>query len=449
VNGLALCVIAAGLTFWAGKKSLGLGIVVLLTFAYFYGIIRANILSTSIYFLFDSVVVALYLSQKWSNSNDVKVSRALRTWMILLMIWPCLLVLMPFQPLLVSLVGLRGAIFFLPMALLGNTLRSRDVYHISLALAFLNLAVLGFAAAEYFQGLPRYYPVNAVTIIIYASSDVAGGFYRIPGTFVNAHGYGGMMVATIPYLLGAWEHSRNRVVRILMVAGIGAAMLGVLLSATRLNFVIGTALVVLSIWKVRMKPGVRAIFVALILAMTLVALRNERFQRFKSLSDSDLVRERISGSVNRGFFEILATYPLGNGLGGGGTSVPFFLEGQVRHPVATENEYARIMCEQGVIGLMLWIGFILWFLGRYRTAFAIGPWATTRRMTWISCVIGLFSAMIGNGMLTAIPGSAMLLLSMGFATSPVSSPAVPPRRTIVQRAFSPQRLYRPIPTFQG
>src|SRR6202042_3203716 len=137
--------------------------------------------------------------------------------------------------------------------------------------------------------------------------------------------------------------------------------MGVLLSATRMNFVISAVLVLVAIWNGHMKVSRRAIFVLLVVTMVAVAVNNPRFQRFKSLSDTDAVQERIAGSVNRGFFDILIEYPMGNGLGGGGTNMPFFLQGRVRNPVAMENEYARILSEQGVIGLLLWVGFLGWF----------------------------------------------------------------------------------------
>jgi hypothetical protein len=444
MNAILMCLAAFGITCWAGRKSLGLGLVSLLTFGYFYGIIRANFLATFTYFIFDAAMLGLYVSQRWGSAGDTKRgSPALRTWLLVLMLWPSLLVLIPFQPLLVSFVGLRGAIFFLPLAWLGSKLRSQDVIYLSLGLAVLNLAVMVFAVGEYFLGVPRFYPINAVTAIIYASTDVAGGFFRIPATFTNAHAFGGMMVASIPYLIGAWEESRARLFRMLMMAGIAAAMLGVLMSATRVNFAIGGALILFSIWKGDMKPSRRALFVLLILGVSVVALRNERFQRFKSLSDSEYVEGRISGSVNRGFFEILLEYPLGNGLGGGGTSIPAFLEGQVRNPIAMENEYARILCEQGLIGLLLWFGFILWFLSRFRTAFAAGPWSTTRRMIWVLSVIGLVTSALGTGMLTAIPGTSLLLLGMGFAATPMASKTAEVRRHVNTRTWVPAQ---PVPS---
>jgi len=445
MTAIALCCLAFGIALWAGKKSLGLGLVAILAVGYFYGIIRANVIATFSHFIFDAALAGLYLSQKWKNTGDPARTKSLKTWVLLLSVWPALLVLMPIQPLLVSLVGLRGAIFFLPMLWLGTKLTSRDLRYVSMGFAALNLVAMGFAVGEYFLGVPRFFPVSAVTIMIYASTDVAGGFYRIPATFVSAHNFGGVMVSTIPYLLGAWEKSQHRLTRIFMLAGTAAAILGVLMSATRTNFLIGAVLVCLGIWNGKMKASRRVLFALLILGMIVFALHNDRLQRFKSLSDSDYVGERIAGSVNRSFFEILLNYPLGNGLGGGGTSIPYFLEGQVRNPISTENEYLRILCEQGLIGLLLWISFVVWYLSRYKTAFASSAWPTTRRMIWILSAIGLVTSVIGNGILTSIPGTAIFLLGIGFSSSPMIPEPVAPRRVRIQPLMSSLGHYRTAP----
>jgi hypothetical protein len=110
---------------------------------------------------------------------------------------------------------------------------------------------------------------------------------------------------------------------------------------------------------------------------------------------------------------------MGNGLGGGGTSIPYFLEGQVRNPIGMENEYARILCEQGILGLLLWVAFIFWYLSRVFQVFGKGPWATSRRLVWTYSVLTLVIGTIGEGMLTAIPATAMLLLGIGWTSAPM------------------------------
>jgi hypothetical protein len=149
-----------------------------------------------------------------------------------------------------------------------------------------------------------------------------------------------------------------------------------------------------------------------IVAIAALALTNERFQRFKTL-DSELILERAAGSVNRSFVELLLEYPMGNGLGGGGTSTPYFLQGLVRNPIGIENEYGRILCEQGIIGLLLWIGFIGWCAVR-KTPFMPHPWLATRRLLWFCYMFFFLTAALGTGALTAIPGTFFLLLGIGW-----------------------------------
>jgi len=424
-----LCVFAFLACLWAGRRSLGLGVCVLLVFGYFYGIVRANLLTAYSHFIFDAGLIGFYLSQRWTVKRLVEDprTRALGWWTLALIAWPMLMVFMPFQPLLVSLVGLRGNALFLPLLVLGSWLYGKDVYRISIGLALLNLVALAFAGAEYFRGVAEFYPYSPVTGIVYSSSDVAGGFYRIPAIFATAHAYGGTMVASLPYLIGAWEYPRSKWARLLVILGIVAALLGVLMSATRLNFVTGAAIILSTLLSGKMKATRWILLLLVVAGMGWAAISNERLQRFKSLSDTDFITDRLAGSVNRNFFEILMDYPMGNGLGGGGTSIPYFLEGQVRNPVGMENEYARILSEQGIIGLLAWLSFIVWYIGRAKIAFARGEWTSGRRVVWCLSVFGLSTAWIGTGFLTAIPGTAILLLGMGWTAVPMREEAAEPR----------------------
>lgn len=434
-----LCVLALVVTFWAGRRSLGAGLIALIAVGYFYGILRANLLTVYSHFIFDAGMLGLYLSQKWTSSDPAEAKRlaTLRAWLAAMMIWPCLLVLMPFQPLLVSLVGLRGNIFFIPVALLGARLRTKDLHTIACGLAILNLLALGFGGAEYFLGVPRFYPMSPVTTIIYISGDVAGGFFRIPAIFANAHSYGGSMVASMPFLIGLWTTAQSRKVRVLALAGTVAAMLGILMSAARQDFVFGSVMILVTMFSVKMKTGARVAFVSLLVVIGFVTMSNTRLQRFTSLKNTDYVQDRIAGSVNRGFFEILFEYPMGNGLGGGGTSMPYFLQGEVRNPIGMENEYARILAEQGIVGLLIWLGFVAWLLSRVRSAFGLHPWANTRKMAWCLAVVWLATSWIGIGVLTSIPNTVMLFLAIGWT----ATQWVPERSRVM--ATDPRRTYRP------
>lgn len=415
MTALSLCVLAMVACYVAGRRSLAQGLIVLFVIGYFYGILRANLLNTFAHFIFDAGLLGLYASFRWTApSNLANGERRVQFWVLLLIAWPMLLVFLPFQPLLVTLVGLRGNVYFIPILLLGSRLKAKDISSLAVGLALLDLVAVGFGGAEYFLGVERFFPPSPVTQIMYDSRDVAGGFLRIPATFTGAHAFGGMMVSTLPFLVGLWTEAEKRLVRILGFVSVPVVLIGVLMSATRLNFITGCAMVFFVVMRSHMKARQRAVFLAIVGLVGIVALTNARFQRFKSLDDTDYVSERIAGSVNRGFWEILVEYPMGNGLGGGGTSLPYFLEAQVRNPIALENEYARILAEQGIIGLFMWLGFLGWFIYRGKAAFAKGRWATTRRLTWCLVAFGFSTAWIGTGILTSIPGTALLMLGMGW-----------------------------------
>jgi hypothetical protein len=430
MTALVVCAIAMATCYWAGRRSLGQGLVALAFFGYFYGILRANLLTSFSHFIFDAGTLGLYLAF-WSLPWDLRDKLRRQTlvwWSVLLIGWPCLLLLLPFQPFLVSLVGLRGAIFFLPALLIGCQLKRSDLIELSTGLSILTLISVAFGTAEYFLGVPRFYPRSPVTELIYISGDVAGGFFRIPAIFTSAHAFGGTMVGTIPFSIGLWTMAENRMLKMLGLISIPAALLGVLMSATRLNFVVGCVMIAFVIFTTRLHAKYRVAFVLIICGIAAVALSNVRFQRFKSLKDTDYVQERVAGSVNRGFFEILSDYPMGNGLGGGGTSIPYFLQGEVRNPIGMENEYARILGEQGIIGLMLWVSFLAWVFSRISTAYAAGPWSTTRRLVWSLIMFDFATAWIGTGLLTSIPGTLFLMLGLGWTLVPQRpEPGVAPK----------------------
>ncbi len=417
---IGFCIAALVVCYWAGRRSLGQGLAALLAFGYFYGILRANLITTFSHFIFDAGLIGLYLSMRWGTFAKTGGSRSapVRVWTILLIAWPVLLIAMPFQPLLVSLVGLRGSIFFIPLLLLGSRMKGQDLLEFSTGLALLNLVALGFAAAEYFLGVPRFFPYSPVTRIMYASGDVAGGFLRIPATFTSAAAYGGTMVASMPFMIGLWTAALKPIQRLLGLITLPAAMLGILMSATRSNFLYGCAMIGFVLVSMKMTRKQRTLFVLIIGALATAALTNARFQRFKSLQDKEYVSERIAGSINRDFWEIVADYPMGNGLGGGGTSIPYFLEGQVRNPIGMENEYARILAEQGIIGLLLWLAFLAWFYQRVGVAFSKGAWATPRKLLWCYVALSFATAWIGTGLLTSIPSTVMLIIGAGFAVMP-------------------------------
>lgn len=414
---LFLCLFSFALCYWAGRRSLASGLIAVLGVGYAYGITRANVPETYSHFIFDAGVGGLYAAQwlhRLSPLEEFKISH-LRPWLEFLIAWPLLLFLIPIQDLLIQFVGLRGSIFLLPFVLFGARLDAKDRYRLALWIAGLNLLAFAFAGAEYFLGPERFFPHNHVTELIYISKDLVDHTaYRIPASFTNAHAYGGTMVMGLPLLLGAvMQKRKNNIHFELLVLGIAAALVGVLMSAARTHFLAAAIIIIVSMFSLRSRLGYALGWLILLCGIGWMASGDQRLQRFMELRDTDSVVERISWSVNMDFFEIAAKYPFGNGLGGGGTSIPYFLQGRIINPVMMENEYARIMLEQGILGLLMWIAFILWLLTR-RDQNPSESWYLGRRLALVSCAFFFVSALTGTGLLTSIPQSSLFLLLIGW-----------------------------------
>lgn len=437
--GLYTCVIAFTICYVAARRSLVAGLLTTLAVGYVFGIVKANMADTGSYFIFDAAVLGLYAAQLFKPLNEVLRQKleGLQSWMEFLIFWPMIVFFFPVQDLLVRLVGLRTSIFFLPFLLIGARLVAEERSRLALGLAALNLLALGFAGAEFFIGVPEFFPRNAATKIIYMSKDVVGHTaYRIPATFANAHAYGGAMLMTVPLVAGALLQMRKKQWQTsLLVLGLGAALLGVLLSATRLNFVVIAILIIVLTFSIKSRISYAFGWIVIIGAIAMFAAGEARLQRVTELQNTEFVKERVGWSVNMTFFELAKTYPFGNGLGGGGSSIPHFLQDRLANPVTMENEYARIMLEQGIFGLCLWLGFLIWLFTR-REKGHFDSWSQGRRLAWWACFLCFGTGLIGIGILVSIPQTALLMINAGWIAARQRVPAMQ-----MEFAFRDKGLY--------
>lgn len=436
---LILCVVALVGCWVAGRRSLPAGIGCLLLVGYLYGIVRANQLDGFSHVLFDAALCGLYASQFLSPLSLAERIRLqeLRTWLIVLIGWPVLLFLVPRQDILVELVGLRGNVLMLPCLLLGARLTREDLSQLAGWLAALNIGAAAVAATQFVVGIEPFFPRNAVTDIIYRSGDIANfSAYRIPSTFTSAHAYGGAMVLSLPLLLGGWMHAppRSRASWAYVVA-IMVTVLAVFVTGARTPVlqlaVIGLAAVVSG----HVHIGHKFRWALVALAVAWIVSGEARLQRFTTLSDPEFIAGRIAGSVNLNLVELARLYPLGNGLGGGGTSVPYFLQSRVRNSVVMENEYARIALELGVPGLMAWLLFLVWFFTRPVPAAA--SWPLTRHLVRVATAASFGLGLLGIGLLTSVPGTAVMLLAAGWSVVPDPARQAPDAARLAGRPAPP------------
>lgn len=417
---LTLCLLALVGCYIAGRRSLSAGIGCLLLVGYAYGIIRANRMDGYSHLLFDAALCGLYAARfltPISLAERVRLDE-LRTWLFVLMGWPIVLFLAPRQDILVELVGLRGNIFMLPCLLLGARLTRHDIGNLAVWVAVLNIAAAAVAAAQFVVGIEPFFPHNAVTEIMYRSGDIANfTAHRIPSTFTSAHAYGGAMVLSIPLLLGAWmDPARGRRQSHLQAVAIVLSVLAIFSTGARAPALQLLVIGVAALFSGRIHVGQRFRWALIAVAVAWVVSGQVRLQRFTTLSDPEFLAQRVIGSVNFTFLELAQKYPLGNGLGGGGTSVPYFLMSRVRNPVSMENEYARILLELGIPGLMAWVLFLGWFFTRPIPRGS--SWALTRQLVRVATATNFLLGFLGVGMFTSIPGTAIMLVAAGWTVVP-------------------------------
>jgi hypothetical protein len=415
-------------------RSPGWGLAAVVAVGYLNGVVRANYLGAYSTFMFDAAVFGLYAG--FVAFHPRQAAAALRhpagAFVLLLAAWPVVMTAVPVNDYLVQLVALRGTVWFLPVLLIATRLTDADLTAFTRALAGLNLFALAVAVYEFVNGIEAVFPKNAVTDIMYRSNDVAGyTAFRIPSTFLNAHQYGGTMLNTMPLLLARlFGRGVGVYDRVLAAAGTGAAVAGLLLCAARYPVVV-LAVTVLVAWVVsRFSVWFGLAAVALMVAGLGLASTSERLQRGVTLDDTEMVSRRVGGSVNESFLDVLVDYPLGAGMGSSvGTSIPFFLSDRAPEQVGLENEFSRITVDQGWVGLGLWVAFLVWLLARPPHARFAVPWQLGRVLTYALAVSCWGTAFIGNGLLSSVPGSVMLLALMGVLAADRGTPAADPAAT--------------------
>ena len=405
-------------TFLGTRRSLGLGFVAMIAVGYFNGIIRANFLGIFTTFMFDAGLLGLYLGfflGPLGRADGLWTGTASK-FCLFLVGWPAMMSFIPINDLFVQLVALRATVWFLPVMILASRLTALDLAVISRGLAILNLTALAGGIYIYQNGVESLYPVNAVTQIIYISKDVVDHeFHRIPSTFLSSHSYGGAMLFSLPFLLerlfgvnaGKWD-------RLLCGLGAIAAVAGILLCAARQPGVTLAVATIIAWVCTRFHPKFGLAAAAMILAALAISFGDERLQRLSTLEDTEVVSRRIEGSANESFLELIADYPLGVGMGSSvGTSIPFFLSDRAPEQIGMENEYARILVDQGWVGLAAWLAFLGWLLCRPPPLRLGTRWGIGVVLMYALVLTNWGTAFIGTGTLAAIPSSVLLLTQMG------------------------------------
>jgi len=420
--GLVLCILGFTGVAWSIRRNVADGLGLLLVIGSLYGIARCRIFDGYSHFLFDAATLGAYAGTlpRLAASTTPSIV-GLKKWVYALASLLLLLILVSplidAQPVSVQLLGLRPAIFFLPFLLIGAALKASDARRLAWWCLGVALGTAVVALAEYTYGVEPFFPINEASRIIYLSRDIGEErAIRIPSTFSSAHAYGGTMVALVPLLILLLDSGRRRST-VLAISGLAAACLGVFACAARLPFLGLLAVLGAVLFRGARRPGIRIGGLVVLAVLALVVSRNERLQRFETLSDSEYVSNRVRGSLNESFLEILSENPIGRGLGSAvGTSIPYFLLDEAKPQVGMENEFARIGVEQGILGFLLWLVFGVTILARKPGRLQKFGGIADVGM-WVFCIYSWASGFIGTGFLASVPGTMMLMLFMGAIAS--------------------------------
>ena len=439
--GIAFFLVAFAVVLGATFRSLGWGLLAVVAVGYFNGVIRANDLGVFTTFMFDAAVLGLYVGYFITKSRLVEgVGSGLAgRFVLFLIVWPSLLCLVPINHYLVQCVALRATVWFLPVLLIATRLTTADLAVFARGMAVLNLVALAGGIYVFQNGVEALYPNNAITQIIYGSNDVAGyKYHRIPSTFLSAHAYGGTMLATLPFLLGRLVGLKVRLAdRGLAAAGVVAAAGGMLMCGARSPLIL-LALTLAIAWLLsRLSVTLGLVGVVLVAGGLWFASTSERFQRATSLEDTEMVGNRIASSADASFLDLLGRYPFGAGMGSSaGTSIPFFLADVAPESIGLENEYCRILVDQGWVGLGGWLAFLVWLFVRPPPSRPADPWRIGVVLMYSLTLASWVSAFIGTGILSSVPGTVLLLTQMGVLVGVRARGAVPEAVSILPGAPS-------------
>jgi len=450
--GIAFFLVAFAVVLLATFRSLGWGFLAVVAVGYFNGVIRANFLGVFSTFMFDAAVLGLYVGyflgkSRWTEGVG---SGPAGRFVLFLIVWPTLLCLVPINHYLVQCVALRATVWFLPVLLIATRLTTADLAVFARGMAVLNLVALAGGIYIFENGVEALYPKNAVTQIIYASHDVGAlKYHRVPSTFLSAHAYGGTMLMTLPFLLGRLAGLKVRMSdRWLAAAGVVAAAGGLLMCGARSPLVMLAPTLAIAWLLSRLSLTFGLVGVVLVVGGLKVASTSERFQRASNLADTDMVGNRLAMSANAWFLDLLGRYPLGAGMGSSfGTSIPYFLADVAPEPIGLENEYCRILVDQGWFGLGGWLVFLVWLFIRPPPSLRPAPWRLGVVLMYSLALSSWVCAFIGAGTLSAVPGTVLLLTQMGVLVGVRARGAVPEPVSI--RPGTPCGFSSPLPPCVG
>jgi hypothetical protein len=342
---------------------------------------------------------------------------------------------------LVGLLGLRTHFAYLPLMLLAP-LYIRTPRELTVRLAALCLIIVPIVALGVLQTrLPGSHPLNAGIDAAFGTRNLA----RATGTFSYITGYGILcqFVTAAAATLLVLRPLRSRD-GLIAVVGVSFAFIGCLSSGSRAP-VFGAALqlalfAMILLWSQGAGQAVQTVLrtalagvLAVFIAITQIPDVSTAFQERVALASFDVNDRVASGTF--GWVDVLAKYPLGNGIGMGhqkaGTlvgRVAGFLSGY-------EDELSRIGYELGVLGFAAFVAFRISLLVHIGLrARALGD---LTRASVAALSFSTMALMLTGGVFTPMANALVFVMAgLGLAVVPRATPS----RLVATKHFTPEGL---------
>lgn len=142
----------------------------------------------------------------------------------------------------------------------------------------------------------------------------------------------------------------------------------------------------------------------------------EAVRRMRTAMDPDNPSLQTRLRNQKTYKRYLSTRPIGAGIGSAGYWGKRFSPGSVPAETATDSYYVRVWAEMGIIGLLLNIAFLGYWIGRAgNIIWNLRDPVLTTQATAIFCgAIGMFFSSYGNQILSGFPTNMYIYFGMTF-----------------------------------
>ena len=233
--------------------------------------------------------------------------------------------------------------------------------------------------------------VNCIAFLLcrYTGSDhpilmllLSSGVDRLAGMLVDANAYGGLLAVAFAITLLGGDNEKPLLDGWLRAACLLSLSIGLLLTSSRSAW--------LGIGFLSLYAGIRSprLFLVIVLiatagtCMIALSLNSDSFDQFVTLSSrQNTIDERVE--ILHNAWEMFRTYPaFGAGLGA------YFEE----HGIIVHNSAMWFLAEFGVVGFLIFVGFMSWFIIKGVDAFQI---ALPAQRSIVAGLIAAHLAMLG------------------------------------------------------